>query len=182
MLEEHDAEVAFQQAVIGMVFESVWEMIPAGGALATGAKEFLKLGLSKMLQGAAASDEPTVQAETINTEFVQTVNGLRPRRSHRRQPTPTVRSTASRRFDADVSGERERPGSSHLTIGHVRTCSNTCTRRWAGSRRWEGIESEDQLALLRDQHCELGQGYLFARPLTKADAELLLPEMSWVRS
>jgi hypothetical protein len=78
VLEEHDAEVAFQQAVIGMVFESVWEMIPAGGALATGAKEFLKLGLSKMLQGAAANDEPRDQAEAINTEFVQTVNGLVP--------------------------------------------------------------------------------------------------------
>ena len=37
VLDEHDAQVAFQQAVIGMVFESVWEMIPAGGALATGA-------------------------------------------------------------------------------------------------------------------------------------------------
>jgi hypothetical protein len=61
-----------------MVFESVWEMIPAGGALATGAKEFLKLGLSRMLQNAAANDSPKQQAEAINAEFVRTVNGLVP--------------------------------------------------------------------------------------------------------
>jgi hypothetical protein len=78
VLEEHDAEIAFRQAAIGMVFESVWEMIPAGGALATGAKEFLKLGLSRMLQGAAANDEPKRQAEAINVEFVRTVNALVP--------------------------------------------------------------------------------------------------------
>ena len=77
-LEQHDDDVKFQQGVIGMVFESVWEMIPAGGALATGAKELLKLGLSKMLQGAAESDEPKAQAEKIFNEFVPAVNGLVP--------------------------------------------------------------------------------------------------------
>ena len=29
----------------------------------------------------------------------------------------------------------------------------------------EGIEREEQVALLRSLHCESGQGYLFARPL-----------------
>jgi hypothetical protein len=78
VLEEHDAEIAFQQAVIGTVFESVWETIPAGGALKVGAKELLKLGLSRMLQNAAANDNPKKQAEEINVEFVRTVNGLVP--------------------------------------------------------------------------------------------------------
>ena len=38
----------------------------------------------------------------------------------------------------------------------------------------EGIESDAQLGQLRDQHCELGQGYLFARPLPAHEAEQLL--------
>jgi EAL domain-containing protein (putative c-di-GMP-specific phosphodiesterase class I) len=42
----------------------------------------------------------------------------------------------------------------------------------------EGIESDAQLGQLRDQHCELGQGYLFARPLPAEEAELLLVEMA----
>jgi hypothetical protein len=78
VLEQHNSEIAFRQAAIGMIFESVWEMIPAGGALATGAKEFLKLGLSRMLQNAAANDEPNRQVEAIKAEFALTVNGLVP--------------------------------------------------------------------------------------------------------
>jgi diguanylate cyclase (GGDEF)-like protein/PAS domain S-box-containing protein len=40
----------------------------------------------------------------------------------------------------------------------------------------EGIEREDQLAELRDLGCDRGQGFLFARPLTAADAaRALLP-------
>lgn len=38
----------------------------------------------------------------------------------------------------------------------------------------EGIESNAQLDQLRDQHCQLGQGFLFARPLPADEAELLL--------
>ncbi|CAN5556141.1 hypothetical protein BH10ACT2_BH10ACT2_25250 [soil metagenome] len=38
----------------------------------------------------------------------------------------------------------------------------------------EGIESDAQLAQLRDQHCEFGQGFLFARPLQVEEAERLL--------
>jgi hypothetical protein len=78
VLQQHDDEIAFQQSMIAMVFESVWEMIPADKALAVGAKEFLKLGLSKMLQSAAANDEPKKQAEAIFTEFVPAVQGLVP--------------------------------------------------------------------------------------------------------
>jgi EAL domain-containing protein (putative c-di-GMP-specific phosphodiesterase class I) len=38
----------------------------------------------------------------------------------------------------------------------------------------EGIEREDQLTELRDLGCDRGQGFLFARPLTAADAGLAL--------
>jgi diguanylate cyclase (GGDEF)-like protein/PAS domain S-box-containing protein len=42
----------------------------------------------------------------------------------------------------------------------------------------EGIESEAQLDQLRDQHCELGQGFLFARPMPADEAEKLLSAMT----
>jgi EAL domain-containing protein (putative c-di-GMP-specific phosphodiesterase class I) len=38
----------------------------------------------------------------------------------------------------------------------------------------EGIEHAHQLDLLREEGCDLGQGYLFARPLSAADAEELV--------
>jgi EAL domain-containing protein (putative c-di-GMP-specific phosphodiesterase class I) len=38
----------------------------------------------------------------------------------------------------------------------------------------EGIESDVQRQRLREEQCVLGQGYLFARPLTAEDAEALL--------
>ena len=37
----------------------------------------------------------------------------------------------------------------------------------------EGIETEDQLAFLKDRHCEMGQGYLFHRPLSAEAFERL---------
>ncbi|MCU1395798.1 MAG: diguanylate cyclase/phosphodiesterase with sensor(s) [Ilumatobacteraceae bacterium] len=42
----------------------------------------------------------------------------------------------------------------------------------------EGIESCEQLAVLRGEHCDSGQGYLIARPLEAAKLELLLAEQS----
>jgi EAL domain-containing protein (putative c-di-GMP-specific phosphodiesterase class I) len=33
----------------------------------------------------------------------------------------------------------------------------------------EGIETPDQIATLKDLGCELGQGYVFAKPLNKVD-------------
>ncbi len=39
----------------------------------------------------------------------------------------------------------------------------------------EGIETEAQLARVRADGCEEAQGYLFSRPLTPEDAELLSP-------
>jgi diguanylate cyclase (GGDEF)-like protein/PAS domain S-box-containing protein len=38
----------------------------------------------------------------------------------------------------------------------------------------EGVEDEIQRDRLREERCDLAQGYLFARPLDEADAELLL--------
>ena len=38
----------------------------------------------------------------------------------------------------------------------------------------EGVENDEQLALLRDAGCDLIQGFLFSRPLTSPDAERLL--------
>jgi len=38
----------------------------------------------------------------------------------------------------------------------------------------EGIETEDQRRLLKALTCDLGQGYLFSRPVTAAEADRLL--------
>jgi diguanylate cyclase (GGDEF)-like protein len=44
----------------------------------------------------------------------------------------------------------------------------------------EGIETAQQLGLLKDLGCEYGQGYLFSRPLPKNEAEALLVEkINW---
>lgn len=38
----------------------------------------------------------------------------------------------------------------------------------------EGVEEPEQMAWLRDRRCDLGQGYLFARPLTPRSLESML--------
>ncbi len=44
----------------------------------------------------------------------------------------------------------------------------------------EGIETEEQLQLLRKLGCDYGQGYLFSRPIPKDQADLLLiGELAW---
>ncbi len=44
----------------------------------------------------------------------------------------------------------------------------------------EGVETADQLRLLREQGCHLGQGYFFSRPLTGADAyNLIQSDSQW---
>lgn len=73
VLAVHDDEIAFEKALIGSVFESVWEMIPAGGALAAGAKELLKIGLSRSLQAAGADDSPHVQVRKFYEGFQRAV-------------------------------------------------------------------------------------------------------------
>ena len=42
----------------------------------------------------------------------------------------------------------------------------------------EGIETEEQSALITGMGCELGQGYLFARPLPVADVDAWLSKGS----
>jgi EAL domain-containing protein (putative c-di-GMP-specific phosphodiesterase class I) len=42
----------------------------------------------------------------------------------------------------------------------------------------EGVEDDVQRDSLRDENCELAQGYLFARPLDAVDAEALLAHMT----
>jgi EAL domain-containing protein (putative c-di-GMP-specific phosphodiesterase class I) len=41
----------------------------------------------------------------------------------------------------------------------------------------EGVETAEQAAILKALGCEYAQGYLYARPLSPADVELLLT--SW---
>ncbi|CAN5618082.1 hypothetical protein BH24ACI3_BH24ACI3_00700 [soil metagenome] len=44
----------------------------------------------------------------------------------------------------------------------------------------EGIETDEQLQLLRELGCDYGQGYLFSRPIPKDEADLLLiGETAW---
>jgi EAL domain-containing protein (putative c-di-GMP-specific phosphodiesterase class I) len=38
----------------------------------------------------------------------------------------------------------------------------------------EGIEQQQQLSKLRDEHCDSGQGFLFARPLDVAATEAFM--------
>ena len=40
----------------------------------------------------------------------------------------------------------------------------------------EGVETEDQLKLLKEAHCDLVQGYLFYRPMSAEDFEKKLAE------
>jgi diguanylate cyclase (GGDEF)-like protein len=44
----------------------------------------------------------------------------------------------------------------------------------------EGIEDQHELSLLQDEHCDTGQGYLFARPLDAAATEAFLE--NWAQS
>ncbi len=37
----------------------------------------------------------------------------------------------------------------------------------------EGIETEEQLSLLKEFHCQFGQGYLFSQPLNEVEFENL---------
>jgi hypothetical protein len=44
----------------------------------------------------------------------------------------------------------------------------------------EGIELDVQLDSLRDQHCDFGQGFLFAKPLNADDAATLIADLQLV--
>jgi hypothetical protein len=77
-LKVNDDRVAFEQAVIGEVFDHVWGLIPGGGALLDAGKAALKFGLKEALKKASEDDGPGAQDEAITKEFVVTVNGLVP--------------------------------------------------------------------------------------------------------
>ena len=38
----------------------------------------------------------------------------------------------------------------------------------------EGVETEEQFAILLEMNCQFGQGYLFSKPLSKADVDKLI--------
>jgi len=40
----------------------------------------------------------------------------------------------------------------------------------------EGVETEEQLMLLKQMNCDFGQGYLLSKPLPEAEFELLLQD------
>ncbi|HEY0174233.1 MAG TPA: EAL domain-containing protein, partial [Pyrinomonadaceae bacterium] len=40
----------------------------------------------------------------------------------------------------------------------------------------EGVETKEQLKILRDLHCEYGQGYYFSRPASASDSEKIIVE------
>ena len=46
----------------------------------------------------------------------------------------------------------------------------------------EGIETAEQLALLREMGCQIGQGYLFSRAVPIGEAEALLEQAPWEES
>jgi hypothetical protein len=75
-LKAHDARVAFEQQIAGIVFDQVWSLIPGGGQLTKIAMGILKAGLKEGLKRAQAEGGPSAQAERINDEFVAACNRL----------------------------------------------------------------------------------------------------------
>jgi hypothetical protein len=75
-LKAHDARVAFEQAIVGEIFDHVWGLIPGGGQIASAGKAVLKFGLKEGLKKASEDSGPSDQAEKINDEFVVTCNRL----------------------------------------------------------------------------------------------------------
>jgi hypothetical protein len=76
VLKQHDDAVEFQQGITAAVFDHVWGLIPGGGTLRNAGMAVLKYGLGEALKKASEDDEPSDQAEAINSEFVVTCNKL----------------------------------------------------------------------------------------------------------
>ena len=72
----------------------------------------------------------------------------------------------------DTSGE------SHQLVSAIVTMALTLGLRIVA----EGIETAEQLALLRAMGCQLGQGYLFSRAVPIGEAETLLEQAPWDQS
>lgn len=75
-LQAHDARVAFQQSIVGAIFDQVWGMIPGGGQLVSAGVALLKMGLKQALTDSMSDSEPNAQAETIARKFTETTNAL----------------------------------------------------------------------------------------------------------
>jgi hypothetical protein len=75
-LNVNDARVAFEQAVVGAVFDHVWGLIPGGGQMANAGKAALKFALKEALKKASSESGPRAQAEAIRNELVETCNRL----------------------------------------------------------------------------------------------------------
>lgn len=75
-LHAHNARVAFQQQLIGIVFNTVWGMIPGGGAIADAGKALLKAGLEEGLKKTQEESAPSQQVEKLDEEFVATCRSL----------------------------------------------------------------------------------------------------------
>jgi diguanylate cyclase (GGDEF)-like protein len=72
----------------------------------------------------------------------------------------------------DMSGE------SHQLVSAIVTMALTLGLRVVA----EGIETAEQLELLREMGCQLGQGYLFSRAVPIGEAETLLEQTPWDQS
>ena len=69
-------------------------------------------------------------------------------------------------------------GESHQLVSAIVTMALTLGLRVVA----EGIETAEQLALLREMGCQLGQGYLFSRAVPIGEAETLLEQTPWDQS
>jgi hypothetical protein len=76
-LEAHDSRVAFEKKIVGIIFDTVWGVIPGGGTLTSVAKDLLKTGLKEGLDSAMSEDAPKKQAEAILLKFVKACNDLK---------------------------------------------------------------------------------------------------------
>jgi hypothetical protein len=76
-LEEHDARIAFEKKIVGIIFDTVWGVIPGGGTLTSVGKDLLKTGLKEGLDSAMSEGAPKKQAEAILLKFVKACNDLK---------------------------------------------------------------------------------------------------------
>jgi hypothetical protein len=78
VLEEHKAIVEFNEFVNRSIFEGIWGMIPGGEGLTRAGQQVLRMCFREMVKKASESNEPVIQAEGMNAEFVKHVNMLVP--------------------------------------------------------------------------------------------------------
>ncbi len=72
----------------------------------------------------------------------------------------------------------DKSGESHQLVSAIATMALTLGLSVVA----EGIETPEQLALLQEMGCQLGQGYLFSRAVPIGEAEALLEQAPWEES